>query len=107
MAYIGVNTSTTFVIIHIFSKGNIWTVLSLIRAGADINAVDIDKQTPLHFAAIKGDDWIVKILLKNGADRSLLNKNGETALDVAEKMYRSYSFDNYRQTIDLLQENSY
>lgn len=31
-----------------------WAVTSLIKAGANVNAVDIENQTPLHFAAYKG-----------------------------------------------------
>lgn len=58
----------------------------------------------MHFIFV-GDDLIVEILLKNGADPNLVNNKGETALNLAEKMYRLYSFDNYRQTIDMLQEN--
>lgn len=52
-----------------------------------------------------GDDEIVKILVDNEADQFLVNKNGETPLNVGQTMYRSYSFDNFRKTIELLQGN--
>lgn len=52
-----------------------------------------------------GNFRIVEILLENGADRNLLNRNGETALKMAQKLYRFNSYDNYKQVIDLLDEN--
>lgn len=38
----------------IFCKGDIRTVKSLVDAGADVNAIDLENQTPLHYAANKG-----------------------------------------------------
>lgn len=70
-----------------------------------MDARDIDRNTPLFFAALKGNIRIVQILLENDADPNLQNKNGETALDWARKVYRFNRYDNYQQTIDMLEEN--
>jgi hypothetical protein len=44
--------------------------------GSDINALDIDKRTPLHHAAEAGIVWAVKLLVKRGANLNL--KDGLT-----------------------------
>jgi ankyrin repeat protein len=41
--------------------------------------------SPLHEAAFNGDLALVRLLLDSGADRSLRNREGETALDIALK----------------------
>ena len=40
----------------------------LIQNGADVNAVDKDKWTALHYAAQNGHVDVVKVLLQNGAN---------------------------------------
>ncbi|CDW57235.1 tankyrase 1 [Trichuris trichiura] len=56
----------------------------LIQNGADVNACDLWKFTPLHEAAANGKFDICKLLLSHGADRSLVNRDGETALDLVK-----------------------
>ena len=54
--------------------------------GADVNAVesaDAGASTALHIAAGKGWDRIVQILLERGAKTDIQDKQGRTALDVA------------------------
>ena len=41
---------------------------AMIQNGADVNAVDEDKQTALHIAACKGHVDVAKVLIQNGAD---------------------------------------
>ncbi|KHJ42648.1 Poly(ADP-ribose) polymerase catalytic domain protein [Trichuris suis] len=56
----------------------------LIQNGADVNACDLWKFTPLHEAAANGKFDICKLLLSHGADRSLVNRDGETPLDLVK-----------------------
>ena len=52
----------------------------IINKGADVDALTIDKSTPLHLA--KGADFSV-FLINNGADVNLINKSGKTPIDLA------------------------
>ena len=57
----------------------------LIEAGADINnQANYDGNTPLHVAARFGNVQIVQLLLKHNANKDLLNKDEETAFQLAE-----------------------
>jgi len=61
-------------------------VRNMIRKGGDPNLKSgKDENTPLILAAAKGHGKVVKVLLENGADREVVNRFGETALDVAEE----------------------
>jgi ankyrin repeat protein len=58
----------------------------LVSMGADINASDgIFGHTPLHFAVIHGNHSGISTLLKLGANPSILNKENETPLDIAQR----------------------
>ena len=56
----------------------------LIEAGADIDAVDENKNTAAHYSAGYGNVESVSLLKKKGADLSLKNEEGKTAKEVAE-----------------------
>jgi len=58
-------------------KQGVGKIEALIKAGADVNARDIDKQTPLHHA---WEDIIIDILVKNGADIDAKDKKNLTPL---------------------------
>ena len=53
----------------------------LIDKSADINAKDINGNTPLHNASIKGHIKIVEILVGKGANVNAKTDNGRTPLD--------------------------
>lgn len=55
----------------------------LLDNGADVNKQTADKQTSLHGAAIKGNVDIVRMLLEKGADKTIIDKDGHTAYEVA------------------------
>lgn len=56
----------------------------LLRAGADVNEVhDTFRDTVLHIAAQKGNIDIIKLLIRQGADRSIKNRDGKKASDLA------------------------
>ena len=54
-------------------------VRELIVAGADVNALDSDQESPLHYAAEMNPD-IVPVLLESGANVNLLNYNSLSPL---------------------------
>ena len=55
-------------------------VRELIRAGADVNGKDIDKQTALHLASRRGHSSVVKTLAEAGANLNVLDWRGMTPL---------------------------
>ena len=57
----------------------------LLSFGAEVNETDGPGQTALMFASESGFADVVLTLLENGADRSILDLNGETALDKARR----------------------
>ena len=57
----------------------------LLNYGADINALDDRKRTPLHLAAVQGNLKAAKMLLKHGARKDLKDENGMTSFDVVKK----------------------
>lgn len=52
-------------------------------AGADVNARDHDGNTAMHHAASRGDIEMLKYLVAKGADPKLVNREGQTTLDMA------------------------
>lgn len=46
----------------------------------------------------------VKLLLENGADKHLRDKNGETALTLAEKEYSQKGDEDHKQIVDILRK---
>ena len=59
-------------------------VTHLIQAKADLNAVDCDGWTALHWAAWWGRKVVVKQLLQAKAAPTIVNKDGNTAAKVAQ-----------------------
>jgi ankyrin repeat protein len=56
----------------------------LIPAGAPLDTKGYLGSTALHIAASQNKTWAVVTLLSAGADRTILNDDGQTALDLAE-----------------------
>jgi len=52
----------------------------LIKAGAEIDAVDVNKDTALHYAAQFKNPRLIELLLQAGANPNLKDKFGETPL---------------------------
>ncbi len=58
-------------------------IRALLRADADIDATDINGNTPLHLAAEMGTSIeIVEVLLENGASDDIFNRHNQRAKDV-------------------------
>lgn len=54
----------------------------LLKAGAEINAVSADGQTPLHRAARSGNAKFVSLLVEHGARLDAKDKDGRTPFDI-------------------------
>ena len=59
------------------------TLVKLVFTGSDIDAVDINGQTPLHIAAHNGLVYVVEVLLQGNATLEKRDNNGKTPLEVA------------------------
>ncbi|KAK3390249.1 ankyrin repeat-containing domain protein [Podospora didyma] len=56
------------------------TIEALLDAGADVNAIDDDGDTPLIQCMINGRADVAELLIRHGADLNVINKLGVTAL---------------------------
>ncbi|KAM4523628.1 protein phosphatase 1 regulatory subunit 12A isoform 2-T2 [Fundulus diaphanus] len=72
------------------AKGYVEVLKLLIQAGYDVNIKDYDGWTPLHAAAHWGKEEACRILVENLCDMELINKMGQTALDVADEDVLGY-----------------
>jgi ankyrin repeat protein len=59
------------------------TALALVREGADVEAVEADGTTALHWAAHYGDAPLARALLAAGADAGAANRYGMTPIHLA------------------------
>ncbi|XP_061190005.1 ankyrin-2-like [Saccostrea echinata] len=66
-------------------RGLIEVAESLIRLGANVNAIDEIDQTPLHLACSRNDIKTVKLLVKEGANIFSYSANDETPMSLAAK----------------------
>ena len=60
-------------------NGHLECAKALLGAGADINKLTNDGNTPLMYAANEGKIEVVRELLKRGAKKELKSNNGNTA----------------------------
>ena len=65
--------------------GQAQVVSALLAAGANPNLATLELRTPLQRAAMEGSLETVKVLLKGGADATAKDKQGRSALDLAER----------------------
>ena len=63
--------------------GDVDATKVLIENNADVNAVDKNKERPLHNVSKKGHADVAKVLIQNGVDVNAVNKDNETALHYA------------------------
>jgi ankyrin repeat protein len=71
-------------IIHLFAIGNCSDGISLVLdAGFDVNEIDSQGWTPLHWAAYFGHEEVSQFLVDRAADRGLKDLTGRTAYGVS------------------------
>jgi Fem-1 family protein b len=64
----------------------LYTSRLLLQCGADINAIDVDRNTPLHILVSNSnnyDEAILQVLCDADAHLGYTNKSGKTVIDVA------------------------
>jgi ankyrin repeat protein len=69
---------------------------------ADVNARDADGNTALHNAAARGDNEMIEYLVSKGADVTLVNRSGQTTVDMANGPVQRVQ--PYPETIKLLEK---
>ncbi len=56
-------------------------------AKTDLNALDMQFRTPLHWAAVLGLSEVVTLLMERGADATVMDAVGATPLHYAVSVY--------------------
>jgi len=64
-------------------EGTATDLQTFLDQGADVNARNRYKKTPLHYAACNPDAAVLKLLIENGADVNAEDDEGRTPLDLA------------------------
>lgn len=63
-------------------QGSRRSLVSLLRAGADVSARNVNRETPLHHASMMMDLAIVEVLLRHGGDEAARDSDNQTPSDV-------------------------
>src|SRR5207244_12349512 len=72
---------------------------------ADPNARDHEGNTALHNAAARGDNEMIKYLVSKGADAKIVNRAGQTTVDMANGPVQRIS--PFPETIKLLRSEEH
>ena len=103
-AKVDVRTDDGWQPIHCACRWNKVEVASLLlQNGANINSQTNGKQTPLHLASCNrnAEATLECLLMHPDLDPSLVNKKGETALDLASSLTKNaYLFEMVEKSID-------
>jgi ankyrin repeat protein len=75
-----------------------------LQLGGDVNAVDANGDTALHGAAHRGANALVQFLHDHGAKLDAVNKNGWTALTIAEGVLHPNTYKSEPETEALLRQ---
>ncbi|NBX02814.1 MAG: hypothetical protein EBR02_01860 [Alphaproteobacteria bacterium] len=66
-------------------NGSVALIAEMVERGANINLQNHEKQTPLHWAVWNRQMASIRWLIAHGADRKLADKNGNTAIMLAQE----------------------
>ena len=93
------------------SNGRVNAVHFLLKNDAQVNAVDGESMTPLHWAAYVGCPTVARILLEHGADAGVQNESGQVPLHLVPALgdnhiYKEESEDERLELARLLLEGS-
>merc|ERR1712137_1408304 len=80
--------------------GSLRNVRVLVHSGMDVNSLNDDGETPLHWACKVGSTEIVKYLLTHGASINAMDENGDTPLHWAAE-------ENHTEVAELLLAQMY
>jgi len=84
----------------------IYVMQLLLSQGADINAADADKSTPLHLACMRGLKESIYFLVSNGADINIKDADGNTPLHLICSMSTKDSTDQLAIVNFLIDKNA-
>ena len=88
-------------VIQAVVDGNKEVVEILLNNGYNVNQIDNDGWTPLHYAASNRFEDIIKVLIDYGADRTIKDIWGNTPIDLT-KYHRSLPIlENYYPSYDI------
>lgn len=71
------------------AKKHLALVQAFLEKGADVNAVDVNGGSALHWAVGGNKPEIAELLLARGADAGVADGAGQTPLDLAKKLKRA------------------
>ena len=88
---------------HKFAPGGMLVAVKYLveELHADVNAREHEGNTALHNAAARGDNEMIKYLIEKGADPKIVNRAGQTTVDMANGPVQRIS--PFPETIKLLE----
>jgi hypothetical protein len=87
--HLAVYNGSMLIVEQLLDRGNhpffyLFSFTYLLIQGADINIVNIYKETPLLYASRRSKPALIRLLLERGADRTIKDSYGDTAEDHAD-----------------------
>lgn len=87
-------------------KSALQKLRDLIKAGANVNSIQHNGETPLMRASFKGFASGVELLIENNAKVNLINNEGYSAIMYAiVDRYNFSKYQSYKKIVDILIEN--